>query len=918
MTESRSRGCVAAHGILILTACLLASIGAAHAAATAPGRVGPQIEFPRASSDGPVETVGETAMRTMVSLEGAGPIGLLGTAPAPNNQSETSIASSGAMVVVGFNDFGSVTASFSGSMYSADGGNNFVYGGPLPVTAGTFVNGDPSLTVWNPPSGPPVFYYSSLFTNLAGQNSLCIHRSTDGGATWQGPFEVTPAPSGSDFPDREWVGVDPETGRLFVSWTHFGSGITMRVAYSDNAATGNPPTWTGPALVGTRSYDGQCSFIQPDPAGPNVYLVWESYPSTGSGDAAVSFARSTDNGLSWGAPADVRYFWHHIAPYGFERWLWSVTGSALNPVDGGIEVVYAASQNGTTTGDLGDVYFIRSANQGTTWSAPKTLDVFPGTDRPQCFPTVAADPSGAIHAYWYDLSPGSGLDDWTDLMHAYSTDFGVTWSSPVPTTPSPFHNEAGNNFGYPHQGDYIDATLATGGGAQSAFAWMNEPNPLGSGADAMVSSTATTQFTPLRLRPGAALVADRGCTADDGRLVAGEHGFLTVPLENIGRFSLAGVTGTLTSLTANATVLSATQGYGTVASGATGNNANPFVLELGSAYPCGQPIRLRLTFSTSTPGNAPNYLEFTLPTGVPISTTTLLSENFDSVSPPALPAAWSAVNQCGTCPVVPWVTDNATSTSAPNSAYVPESPSTIFSRLQGPVVSIPSNADYVEVRFDLLTQLTQYDDRYAPSGASFEYQLDGVGGSRFATSDAEEFQYRYTHNIARSSGAGNGDRSGWSGTTPGFVPVRIRIPGLGGHTFRPRFDLTTAGTAPVGGVRVDNVVIEAVDLGCGSCTPVSVIANGSVPGPMLELLGPNPFTTETRFRYSVPSTSHVRLEAFSIAGQRVRTLVDGMRAAGSYTESLRSSADHRLRPGVYLVRLDAGGERRALRVVVTE
>src|SRR5206468_2724487 len=71
----------------------------------------------------------------------------------------------------------------------------------------------------------------------------------------------------------------------------------------------------------------------------------------------------------------------------------------------------------------------------------------------------------------------------------------------------------------------------------------------------------------------------------------------------------------------------------------------------------------------------------------------------------------------------------------------------------------------------------------------------------------------YTHNIARSSGGGFGDRSGWSGSSGGYVSTRVRIPGLAGHSMRLRFDLTTAAGGG-GGWWVDNVVVKAFTLGC--------------------------------------------------------------------------------------------------------
>jgi hypothetical protein len=58
-----------------------------------------------------------------------------------------------------------------------------------------------------------------------------VHRSTDCGHTWEGLFEVTAVtnPNGGvdgagvplDDADKEFMSVDPETGRVMMSWTDF-------------------------------------------------------------------------------------------------------------------------------------------------------------------------------------------------------------------------------------------------------------------------------------------------------------------------------------------------------------------------------------------------------------------------------------------------------------------------------------------------------------------------------------------------------------------------------------------------------------------------------------------------------------------------------------------------------------------------
>ena len=82
--------------------------------------------------------------------------------------------------------------------------------------------------------------------------------------------------------------------------------------------------------------------------------------------------------------------------------------------------------------------------------------------------------------------------------------------------------------------------------------------------------------------------------------------------------------------------------------------------------------------------------------------------------------------------------------------------------------------------------------------------------------------------------------------------------------------------------------------------------------------GSNPFRERTLLSYTLPHESRVKLEIFDIAGRRVRTLVDGMRPAGSHQVALTAAADgaRGLGAGVYLARLDAAGGQRRL-VLIT-
>ena len=68
---------------------------------------------------------------------------------------------------------------------------------------------------------------------------------------------------------------------------------------------------------------------------------------------------------------------------------------------------------------------------------------------------------------------------------------------------------------------------------------------------------------------------------------------------------------------------------------------------------------------------------------------------------------------------------------------------------------------------------------------------------------------------------------------------------------------------------------------------------------------PNPFNPQTTITYQIDSPQHVRLDVFNAQGQRIQTLVDGVRAVGEY--SIRFDAGG-LPSGLYAYRLQTSGE----------
>lgn len=83
---------------------------------------------------------------------------------------------------------------------------------------------------------------------------------------------------------------------------------------------------------------------------------------------------------------------------------------------------------------------------------------------------------------------------------------------------------------------------------------------------------------------------------------------------------------------------------------------------------------------------------------------------------------------------------------------------------------------------------------------------------------------------------------------------------------------------------------------------------------------PSPFRDRTTLSFEMAAAGEARLEVFDLRGARVRTLARGVLPAGRHTVEWHGDGESgaRLAPGLYLVRLDAGGVRAQHKVVKVE
>ena len=144
-----------------------------------------------------------------------------------------------------------------------------------------------------------------------------------------------------------------------------------------------------------------------------------------------------------------------------------------------VHYVYAAHGAGA---DKGDIYYVRSTDNGATWSAPLRIDQDGGT-RGQWQPSLGVTPQGHVFASWYDQR--NTANDDLQRFGRLSTDNGLTWQNAMPVSdvifPKPLQPDPGVQPCY--TGDYDRSHAPVNGIVHTAW------------TDGRVRSTAPTSRT---------------------------------------------------------------------------------------------------------------------------------------------------------------------------------------------------------------------------------------------------------------------------------------------------------------------------------------------------------------------------------------------------------------------------------------
>jgi hypothetical protein len=276
------------------------------------------------------------------------------------------------------------------------------------------------------------FYFFHLSTPPDGHwiDRMVCQKSADSGKTFNnGSFTGL---NGERNQDKPGCAVDythsPYRNHTYIAWTQFDHYESTKPAdssrilfsYSEDGTT----TWSNPIRIdshGGDCLDGDSTDEGAVPAvGPNgeIYVAW-------GGPEGLAFNKSFDGGKTWMPRqkkiASIIGGWDYDVP-GINRCDGlPVTACDISngPNRGTIYVNWSDQRNGT---DNTDIWLVKSADKGETWSRPIRINNDTGTHH-QFMSWFSVDPAnGYLYCLFYDRRNHEG--DTTDVYLAVSRDGG--------------------------------------------------------------------------------------------------------------------------------------------------------------------------------------------------------------------------------------------------------------------------------------------------------------------------------------------------------------------------------------------------------------------------------------------------------------------------------------------------------------
>ena len=209
----------------------------------------------------------------------------------------------------------------------------------------------------------------------------------------------------------------------------------------------------------------------------------------------------------------------------------------------------------------------------------------------------------------------------------------------------------------------------------------------------------------------------------------------------------------------------------------------------------GQQIKLRVGNSVT------NAIVSYYPLG---QSTAFFSQNFDSVTAPALPSGWTT---SATGAQTPWITQASGSDTSPNSAFSVDPADVGINELVSPVINLPSGASQLTFRHSYDLETGDGTDGF--DGGVLEIKIGTnafadvlVAGATFVTGGYNSvIDTQWANPLA--------GRPAWSGNSGGLITTTVNLPSVAGQPIQLRWRCGSDNSNGKTGWHVDSVSISA-------------------------------------------------------------------------------------------------------------
>lgn len=243
----------------------------------------------------------------------------------------------------------------------------------------------------------------TVYATWMNKYDMVFSKSTNHGATWTAPIEV----SGSPWGDKPWIGVSPDGVHVYIA---YATSSDVWIAASHNSGTSFSAAVKLNNDSGRYRYPNGLEVL----ANGTAVLSASDYPGSSqqaSGQINIETWRSTNGGTSWTRSVLDQVF----TGVNYE------TSSTTALASDGAGTLVALYTGATGLGGNGHVWTRRSTDGGVTWAT--AVEIGNGTANAS-FPAIAGGASGQFRVHYGDNRTGL----WNTYYRS-SMDGGQTWGA---------------------------------------------------------------------------------------------------------------------------------------------------------------------------------------------------------------------------------------------------------------------------------------------------------------------------------------------------------------------------------------------------------------------------------------------------------------------------------------------------------